>query len=323
MQPLSKRFFTLSLTLAILLVPFAAFMERWNLYDAWRLHGYTPPAPVAQLAADTALTDTGRRLFYVNHPDLEDKDTFRQQCATAEQTIVLGCFIAYKGIYLQNITDPRLTGVQQVTAAHEMLHAAYERLSPSEKTRIGKLLNDKLASLDNARIKSTIDDYKKNGADVTNELHSILPTEVRDLPPELETYYKQYFSDRQKVVGFSEQYEAAFTSRKQQVAAYDQQLAEIKKDIDVSNAALDGRQQAINAKQKELDSLLASNRTSEYNAAVPGYNAMVQDFNNQVNRVRGLIDTYNSIVKKRNDIAAEEGELVKAIDTRPSTVPAQ
>jgi hypothetical protein len=214
--------------LLVLLLPVVGFWQRWNIYDKWQLRNYTPSSQVVSLANDASGNDTGRRLFYVNHPQLDTKEEFRKNCTTGEQTIVLGCFVPFQGIFLQNINDERLTGVIQVTAAHEMLHAAYQRLSPSEKKRVGALIDADFANLKDERIKSTIEDYKKAGADITNELHSILATEVRTLSPELENYYKNYFLDRSKVVDFSDKYEAAFTGRKAQVAAYDKQLADIK-----------------------------------------------------------------------------------------------
>lgn len=323
MQTNAKPSRSIIATLLLIAIPAFLFFQRWNIYDAYRLQGYTPPAPISSLAQETAMTETGKKLFYVNHPEQSDKEVFRERCTTGEQTIVLGCFIAFQGIFLQDIDDDRLNGVQQVTAAHEMLHAAYQRLSASEKNRIEALLNEQFAAMDNPRIKQTIEDYKNAGADITNELHSILGTEVRDLSPELETYYKRYFTDRIRVVEFSEKYESAFTSRKNQVRAYDEQLNQLKSDIESSNADLARRQAEIENRQAALERYLAANDTESYNAGVPGFNALVDAYNRQVNRVRGLIDEYNAIVKLRNEIALEESELVKAIDTRPTPVQAQ
>lgn len=275
------------------------------------------------MANETSVSETGRRLFYVSHPSLDTKEAFRQHCTGGEQTIVLGCFVPFNGIYLQEITDPRLSGVMQVTSAHEMLHAGYQRLGASEKKKIDALLVAQFAATQNQRIKDTIEDYKKAGADINNELHSILGTEVRSLTPELETYYKRYFTDRSRVVAYSEQYETAFTSRKAQVAGYDKRLEAIKQQIDISNGQLVSKQSEIDARQNELNRLSAANKYEEYNAAVPGFNSSVRSYNSQVGQVRSLIDEYNALVKARNEIALEESELVKAIDSRPSTVPAQ
>ena len=79
------------------------------------------------------MTDKGRNLFYVYDPQLLDKDGFNTQCTIEEQSIVLGCYDG-SGIYLYDISDVRLEGVEEVTSAHEMLHAAYGRLSAKEKS---------------------------------------------------------------------------------------------------------------------------------------------------------------------------------------------
>jgi hypothetical protein len=316
-----RRSFTrVIVTLFLLALPFVAFVKRWDIYDAWRLKDYTAPSAVITLADETAMNDKLRRLFYVNHPQIESKEDFRTHCTKGEQTIVLGCFVPFNGIYLQNIDDERLSGIMQVTTAHEALHAAYQRLSLSEKKQINTWLDTAFQQVKNERIKETIEAYRKDGADVHNELHSILGTEVRTLTPELEMYYKRYFADRSKVVTYSETYEAAFTSRKAQVADYDRQLETLKAQIDQTNQALGVKQQELAAREQQLNSLRGSNRIQEYNAAVPGYNQLVQSYNAQVATVRSLIDRYNQIVKDRNEIALEEGELVKAIDSRPEAV---
>ncbi len=59
-------------------------------------------------------------------------------------------------------------------------------------------------------------------------MHSIFGTEVQTLPPDLETYYSQYFKNRSSVVGLSARYQAEFTSRKDQVAADDARLKSLK-----------------------------------------------------------------------------------------------
>jgi predicted nucleic acid-binding Zn-ribbon protein len=231
--------------------------------------------------------------------------------------------VSGEGIYVYNVTDERLGGVLQVTASHEMLHAAYERLNESDKIRVDGLITEAFKTVADERIKSTIEDYRKNGADTTNELHSILGTEVRTLPPELETYYKRYFTDRQVVVGYSERYEQAFTERKNKVAESDTQLGQLKKQIDTAEATLDAKSKAIETERSRLSGLLSAKSYSAYNAGVPGYNAQVSDYNQQVRSVRGMIDQYNKLVAERNAIVLEEGELVKAIDSRPNTIDSQ
>lgn len=299
------------------------WLNRWNIYDELRLRSYQAPLAVAQLATDTTMNDHTRRLFYVYHPELEDKTAFVQSCKSAEKTIVLGCYVPAQGIYLSNITDPRLAGVVQVTAAHETLHAAYDRLSPSERTKVDAMLNTAYGKVTDKRIKDTIDAYRKDGADITNELHSIMGTEVRDLSPDLEAYYAKYFKDRKAIVAYSEKYEQAFAERQNVVANYDQQLASIKKQIDNAEASLTSQEATLKTDRARLDGLLSAKKYDAYNAGVPGFNAEVNAYNLNVRKIRTLIDQYNDVVNKRNAVALEESELVKAIDSRPDTINTQ
>lgn len=313
----------LGILIVLVVASFIGYTQRWNIYDSWRLRDYQPPEKIAALATETTMNDKARRLFYVYHPELNDKEAFNRNCTLSESTIVLGCYISGKGIYVYGVTDERLKGVLQVTAAHEMLHAAYGRLTGSEKTRVNKMLNDFYDKLTDKRIRDTMDDYRNNGADVTNELHSILGTEVRDLSPELEEYYKRYFTDRMVVVEYSEKYEQAFTERKNKIAQFDSQLEGLRKQIDEGQASLGSQAAALESERVRLEGLLAAKNYDAYNAGVAGYNAQVNAYNIQVRHVRGLIDQFNTVVAQRNTIATEEGELVKAIDSRPETIPSE
>ncbi len=50
-----------------------------------------------------------------------------------KRNAILGCYNpSSRDIYIYNVTNSELDGVKEVTAAHEMLHAAWERLSESE-----------------------------------------------------------------------------------------------------------------------------------------------------------------------------------------------
>lgn len=318
-----KRFLQiLALVLLVVTLP-VVWMQRWNIHDSWRLRNYTPPAEIERLATGTTMHDDTRRLFYVYHPTLDDKQAFNDHCRSSEQTIVLGCYVSGTGIYLFNVTDERLAGIKEVTAAHEVLHVAYERLSGSEKERIDKLLNDAYDKLNNQRINDTIEEYRQKGADITNELHSILGTEVRDLPQELEQYYARYFANRLVILEFSEKYEQAFTERKEKIDAIDKQVDTLKRQIDAGEVDLKAREQDLQTERVRLDNLLAGSNNEAYNAAVPGFNARVNAYNAVVGNIRGFIDEYNRLVAERNALAVEENELVKAIDSRPSTIEGQ
>jgi prefoldin subunit 5 len=297
-----------------------AIANRQNIFDWWRLQGYHPPTEVAQIAGSDTMTAYARKIWYVNHPAFDDKPTFRSACPNngGEQTIVLGCYHSDQaGIFVLSVTDPRLKGVMEVTSAHEMLHAAYDRLSSADKKSIdAQLLAYFNSGLTDARIKTTIAAYKQTEPnDLVNEMHSIFGTEVAKLPAGLEQYYKRYFTNRQQVVALGAQYQAEFTSRQQAVAQYDDQLTALKKQIDSQEADLKTKQAGISDQHDRLIQLRNGGDVGAYNAAVPTYNAAIDTYNQEVATVRSLINQYNQLVVKRNAIALEEDELVNVLNS--------
>jgi hypothetical protein len=314
---MSKRIFSGVVSAVLLAAVVMAFLQRQAIADWVRLYNYDPSSEIVALADNTSMNSGTRRLFYVNHPDIADKAEFNTHCRSNEQTIVLGCFIENKGIYILHISDERLRGIQEVTAAHETLHAAYARLSNKERQRVDAMTSAAFKLLSDNRIKNTIELYRKQDARIVpNELHSILGTEARNLPADLEAYYSQYFTNRLRIVAYSEQYEQVFTDQRNQIADYDAQLASLKNQIDTLRADLQNQEAALVSERQTLNALKNSGRYSEYNAAVPGYNDKVNTYNRDIDRLSSLITQFNDIVPKRNAVASEESDLVKAIDSR-------
>ncbi len=266
------------------------------------------------------MTDKARRIFYVNKPQIENKSSFAKSCpnSSKEQSIVLGCYHSDQdGIFLLGVSDERLNGVEQVTAAHEMLHAAYDRLSSSERQRVNSLLEDYYKNqLKDPRILKTIDDYKRTEPkDVVNEMHSIFGTEVANLPSQLETYYQRYFSDRSKVAAYAAKYQAEFSSRQAIVDNADSQLAVLKSEIETNETELNSKQSTIDSQRQKLVSLRNDGSLAAYNAGVPIYNNLVDGYNRQVQTIRSLIARYNQLVERRNAVALEEDQLVNALSS--------
>lgn len=302
----------------------AGWWQRYEVYDWWRLRGYTPPADIVRLATNTTMNNDTRRLFYVYHPELEAKQDFNEDCRDSEQTIVLGCYIPQQGIYMFKVDDKRLQGIIEVTAAHELLHAAYDRLSAQERRRVDGMTSRAFAGLTDRRIKDTVEAYRqKDPSIVANELHSILATEVPQLPADLEAYYKRYFDDRQKIVAYSQAYENEFTSRQNLAAQYLGRIEALKKQIDVRNKQLAATAASLN---ERYNNLVAERNTADpasYNRQVDQYNAAVTDYNSEVRATGRLIDEYNALIQKYNALALEQNTLLKAIDSRPEVINTQ
>lgn len=287
--------------------------------DWFKLRGYEPGAVVVTIADATSMTDVAKHLFYINHPQLQDKAAFRQSCPQYdEQTIVIGCYIAgQRGIFVLSVDDKRLEGVEEVTSAHEMLHAAYERLRGSERERVDSLLQDYADNqLQNERISVALQGYRKSepGQEL-NEMHSMFGTEIAKLPTELENYYGQYFLDRQKVVAAADAYQAAFTSRQASIKQYDAQLETLNGRIKSDAQQLNDMADEIDRDRRQLDGYRNSGNIEAYNSGVEPFNARVNSYNALLEAARLRISQYNALVKERNDIAAQTIELQQAIDS--------
>lgn len=327
----SKRGSWLKLAGLLLFAAVLAFLifNRQPIYDWWRLRTYHPSPEIQRLALQDTMTDYARRLFYLNRPELlSSVESFRKHCPDSRDTVVLGCYHPnQQGIYIYNVKDAELQGVAQVTAAHEDLHAIYDRLSDKERRYVNGLLQDYYDNdLTDERVKSEIKLYQKTEPNaLLDEMHSTFGTEISDLPAPLENYYKKYFVNRKAVVAYHQQYQQAFSARQQVVAADDQQLTAMKVQIDSRQAQLSGQLEQIKAAKSRLDGLLASGQDVAYNAEVDSYNNQVNNYNAGVASLRTYIKAYNDLVAARNAIAEQINVLNHALDTRvaPASMPAE
>lgn len=303
----------LAVTLLIAATSMWLVTHQQEVVDWWRLQGYEPSEDVAKLADDAGMSDEGRRVFYIQDPQLLGRSEFTGKCNFDEVTIVLGCYVENDKIYVFNVNENRLNGIEEVTAAHEMLHAVYSRLSDSEKSKLDAMLLAAFADIDNARLESTVESYRKRDPTIiANELHSILGTEIRVLPAELETHYAKYFVNRAEVVALAEAYEKEFTALEAKIAGFDSQIETLGKQIEAEQNNVAQLGQALNVERQQLEAKRSN--PEEYNAAVPAYNAQVREYNRQLEQLRTNISTYNQLVEQRNNIALEEKELIQAID---------
>ena len=269
------------------------------------------------------MTSKGRNFFYVNDPQIEDRAAFNQDCnSQREKALILGCYHGNRqGIYLFKVDTSELKGVEQVTAAHEMLHQAYDRLSSTQRAHINQLLESyREHDLRDEQIKEQIAAYEKSEPnDVINELHSLFGTEVGNLPAELEDYYKQYFTDRAKVVQYYNSYQDAFRSRQAQIDAYDKDLESRKIQIDTLEQSLEQKLTQLDQMKAQMDKYRRNN-VSAYNNLVGPYNTLVDVYNSGLDDLKQKIATYNEIVVKRNAIALEQQQLQQDLSSLPSSV---
>ncbi|MDY7103397.1 MAG: hypothetical protein S0880_19610 [Actinomycetota bacterium] len=274
-----------------------------------------PAADVAALADRTTMTPQARRIFYAAEPVLVDKAGLGSACDLRAEVSVLGCFASGE-ITVLRVEDPRLDGMMETTAAHEMLHAVWAQRSAAERDELIPLLRTAYDALDDPRVRDKVETYRRDDPDVVdNELHSILGTEVADLPDELGRYYGQWFTDRAAVVALAASSQATFAAIEDEVDALDADLAARSAAIGEAQAALDARRVELDALDAELERLRAAGEVAAYNQLVDTYNAGAAAYNAEADRVRAAIDDYNAIVARRNALVEEWAALREPIDT--------
>lgn len=319
----TKRLFKTAVLLATVGVVGVVWWQRVPLHDWWRLRGYTPSAAVAQLATDDTMLPYTRHLFYLNQPQLPTTVTaFRKSCPENQDTIVLGCYHPdQNGIYIYDVQDQSLAGIQQVTAAHEVLHSVYARLSSKDRQQLNAELQSYYQNgLTDETVKAEVAIYQKTEpTSVYDEMSCTFGTEIAQLPAALEAYYARFFSDRQKIVGYEQQYQAKFSALQQQISDYDTHLSDLKSQIDGQEADLKTQSSQIDSRKSQLQQLLNSGQVSAYNSAVASYNAQVDGYNAELTTLKQNIASYNQLVDERNGVAGQLTTLDNAIDTRLST----
>jgi len=310
------RIFSLITLVMVVGLGYFTLNNQQQIQDWWFLRSYQAPAEISALADSAGLSDQGRDYFYVSSPEINDKQTFNDNCPFKERTIVLGCYDGQK-IYILDINEPTLEGVETVTAAHEMLHAAYSRLSDDERTRVDELVNRQFKQTKNQRILDLIAEYDTSDqALINNELHSILPTELEELIPELQAYYDDLFDDRLKVVTAAQRYEKVFVELEDQLAQLQAEVDGYKSQIASYESQLADYQAQITEGRSKLDRLNESGAIEEYNNLVPVFNELVRRYNRLITDLEVVVAEHNRTVQKINDTALEHNELVNTIDSK-------
>jgi cell division septum initiation protein DivIVA len=311
------------LTIALFAGACWVLLNRQYVIDQATVWQYQPSAEIEQLVRNTSMSETGKFYFYASTPHLyADKDAFNSSCPRQEESsAILGCYAA-RVIYIYDVPDERLQSVPEVTAAHEMLHAAYDRLGNQEKQRINTLLDSeykKLLDSENEGLKERMQYYARTEpGERDNELHSIIGTEVQDISEELEMYYSKYFSDRQVVIGLHDLYNSRFaelrdnsealkteleklsTQIKSMSDQYNADISALNKDIEAFNNRADAggfsSQSAFGAARAELVERidLLKRTRSDIDAKVVDYEAKRQTYNATVDESNSLTRSLDS-----------------------------
>ncbi|HMQ95732.1 MAG TPA: hypothetical protein PKD19_00785 [Candidatus Saccharibacteria bacterium] len=300
----------------------AALVAVWQqqyITDWLTVNQYPPSAETIQLAEASYLNEHGAFLFYASRPEVESTQRFNEHCGQHERgSAILGCFVNDR-IYLYKVNEQELSGINEVTAAHEMLHAAYQRLSNSEQKRIDELLEREIErQRHNTIFQERMKVYSHlPEVDKLNEYHSVIGTEIDEISDELEQYYSTYFTDRSQVLVMHRHYSEKFTTLQQ--------------EADTLSKELEQRADAINnrATAYKRDSARYNEKVSKFNANAQSGALSQRQFttertaltverdrlNQTANEINQSITAYEQDRKKLDGLALHLTELNQSIDS--------
>lgn len=230
-------------------------LNRQYIGDQLSVWSYTPSAQVTSIDKRVGFTNTGTFTLYATQPEVLGKDSFNSLCPRQEPgSPILGCYTGDDRVYIYDVTDERLDGMKEVTAAHEMLHAVWHRMSEEKRDELTKELTIAYERSATDELKERMAYYERTQpGDFANELHSILATEMKELTPMLEAHYATYFEDRQTVVALHEAYSSVYAELQKQIDDLYTQLESLAESINQRSAAYEASLQAYEARVSSFE----------------------------------------------------------------------
>lgn len=294
--------------------------NRQYVSDQLSVWSYTPSSQVASINERVNFTDEGTFTLYATKPEVLGKESFNSLCPRQEPgSPILGCYTGDDRVYVYDVTNVQLDGMKEVTAAHEMLHAVWHRMSDEDKDAMTTELTAVYEAKATDELKERMAYYDRTQpGEFANELHSILATEVHELTPALEQHYVKYFEDRQAVVALHDKYSAVYAGLQAQIDSLYTQLEALSASINQQSAAYDVSLKAYEAQASSYESRANAGAftsiaqiDNEYYALMRTYNALEA----QRIAINADIVRHGELFKQYEQVAAQIEVLNKSIDS--------
>ena len=316
-------------TMSIVLLAIAGFLLLNQQYvkDQVAIWAYSPTASVTTIDERIGLTSKGKFYFYATQPAVDGSEKFNSDCPRQEVgNPILGCYSAGR-IYVYDVTNSQLDGIEEVTAANEMLHAVWERMKPEEQARIGALLRAEYQKLAGDKdLTDRMGYYERTEpGEFENELHSILGTERKSLGSELETYYGQFFTDRQRVIALHSKYDTVFTDLKNRSDALYTELTMLGQSVETRSTQYEADSQTLAADISSFNSRADSGNfssISQFNAERASLITRSNRLDADRDAITSDIETYNAKYAEYQAVASQIETLNKSIDSIKDLQPA-
>ena len=296
-----KRLKKISWVVAIILVAVLAINYQL-IFDFFKGLAYSPSSEMVEIRDKLDLSTRGEIIFNASMPELNTEDTFNSNCkAYNEVETILGCYTEGR-IFVYDINEDELSGIVEVTTAHELLHAVYKRMSGLEKEG----LKESLAKVYDENLNVLEEELKTySSEDQQEEIYVRAGTEIRDLPENLENHFSNYFKDRNKIVDYYEKYVGVFRKYESEIREIEAKLNDL--DVLINERNVKYREEVDNLNKKIDEFNKCANTAGCFNSDAEFYNKREEliSVKNWVeslyDEIDGLIKDYNFNVEKLNE----------------------
>lgn len=303
--------------LVLVVIATIIVLNRAWIYDWFRGVTYRPTAEMISIRDELNLTGRGDFLFNATQPKLNGADDFNANCRQDESEVaVLGCYTA-GNIYVYNITDAKLDGIRELTAAHELLHAVWARMGSTEKEDLKPILQQVYQN-NLSVLKDDIETYTDD--EWIEEIFVRAGTEIKKLPDTLEKYYAEIFDDQDAVVDFYESYIAVFREIKMKMEGLASEIEVLRDSVNAKMAEYENK-----VNQLEVDITRFNNCAETAGCFATEAEFYVQrntlvvrenELNLLNDEINNMIDNYNLKVDEYNADALESRKLQNMINSK-------
>ena len=303
------------LLILVVVVTTIALNREW-LYDYYRGMTYQPSSEMGRIRTDLKLTERGEFLFNASQPVLSESEEFNSYCREEGNEIaVLGCYTG-GSIYVYNITDEELDGIRELTAAHELLHAGFARMSNEEKAELKPILEQVYAANMDV-LQADIETY--DSAEQFEELYVRVGTEVANLPEALEKHYAEVFKDQNAVVAYYDKYNGVFRALQTEMDGLQTEMETINATVEQKTAEYERRVQQLDADIVSFNSCAevvgCFKSEEEFNVRRGVLVAEQEALESMYYEINGLIDAYNAKVEVYNADVVQGKKLNNMINS--------
>ena len=303
--------------LVLVVIATIIVLNRAWIYDWFRGVTYRPTAEMISIRDELNLTGRGDFLFNATQPKLNGADDFNANCRQDESEVaVLGCYTA-GNIYVYNITDAKLDGIRELTAAHELLHAVWARMGSKERENLRPILQQVYQN-NLSVLKDDIETYADD--EWIEEIFVRAGTEIKKLPDTLEKYYAEIFDDQDAIVDFYESYIAVFREIKMKMEGLASEIEVLRDSINVKMTEYENK-----VNQLEVDITRFNNcaetagcfaTEAEFYVQRNTLVARESEINLLNDEIDNMIDDYNLKVDEYNADALESRKLQNMINSK-------